>query len=120
MIARIRLQRGCRIQRKSEDNRNLALAVGALLIPGALMAYVLGLWRLASDMGIAGEFGISGVFSHWQIWIGMGGLMQASSSVLNRYGRSGDLQLPRLLMFRISPRRPPDHPDAPAPERKVG
>jgi hypothetical protein len=73
--------------------------MGALLIPLALMAYVLGFWRLASDMGMAGEFGITGLFSHWQVWIPVAVLLQMTAAVLNRYGRGGDLQLPRLLTF---------------------
>jgi hypothetical protein len=33
------------------------------------MAYVLGFWRLAADIGLAGESGLHGVLSHWQLWI---------------------------------------------------
>jgi hypothetical protein len=101
MIARIKLQRGRPIQRKQGKNRHVALALGALLIPGSLMAYVLGFWRLASDLGIAGEFGITGVFSHWQIWIVTAVAMQLSASVLTRYGRGGELQVPRVLMLHL-------------------
>ena len=57
MIVRIRLKSGRPIQRKRGKNRHVASGLAALLIPLALMAYVLGLWRLASDMGFAGEFG---------------------------------------------------------------
>jgi hypothetical protein len=99
MILRVRLQRGRPIQRKQGKNRHLASAFGSLLIPASLMAYVLGFWRLASDMGIAGEFGITGTFSHWQIWIALAALMHVGASMLNRYGRGGDLQMPRLLNF---------------------
>ncbi|HLX44470.1 MAG TPA: hypothetical protein VKR43_13590 [Bryobacteraceae bacterium] len=99
MILRIRLQSGRPIQRKRGTNRHVASGMGALLIPLALMAYVLGFWRLASDMGMAGEFGITGLFSHWQVWIPVAVLLQMTAAVLNRYGRGGDLQLPRLLTF---------------------
>src|SRR5271170_2064604 len=103
MIARIRLKQGGPVRRKRGKNRHLALAFGALLIPLALMAYVLGFWRLASDMGLAGEFGITGLFSHWQVWIPVAVLLQMTAAALNRYGRGGDLQLPRLLTFPSRP-----------------
>jgi hypothetical protein len=61
------------------------------------MAYSLGFWRLASDMGLAGQFGITGAFSHWQLWIGLGVILNASSISLNRYARGGDLEMPHVL-----------------------
>jgi hypothetical protein len=120
MICRIRLKRGRRIQRKQGKNRHLALAFGALLVPAALMAYVLGLWRLAADMGMAGAFGITGLFSHWQIWMVAGVLLQAASAAFNRYGRSGGFQLPRLLSFRILPVKMASDPGNPATQRRAG
>src|SRR4051812_45331375 len=111
MIARIRLKQGRPVRRIHGKNRNVALAFASLLIPAALMAYALGFWRLASDMGVAGEFGIQGLFSHWQIWIAMGVALNAISFSLNRYGRGGVLEMPRLL--RVFPGRndDPSEPD---------
>jgi hypothetical protein len=103
MIARIRLKQGGPVTRKRGKNRHLALAVGALLVPGSLMAYVLGFWRLASDMQLAGAFGITGLFSHWQIWIAMGFVLHVTASALNRYGRGGDFEMPKVLSFRLFP-----------------
>jgi len=121
MIARIRLKQGGPVRRKRGKNRHLALAFGALLIPASLMAYVLGFWRLASDMGLAGEFGISGWFSHWQIWIACGLLIHIMASALTRYGRGGDFEVPRLLSFRLFPAvRPATGSNSAAGERKVG
>lgn len=106
MILRIRLQQGRPIQRKRGRNRRLASAAGALLSPLTLMAYVLGFWRLASDMGLAGQFGISGFFSHWQIWIPLAALIQMTASTLNRYGQGGEMRLPHLLrMFPAKERK---------------
>jgi hypothetical protein len=105
MVLRIKLQRGRPIQRKRGKNRHIALALGALLTPIALMAYVLGFWRLASDMGLAGPFGITGVFSHWQIWIGLAAALHITAVSLNRYGRGGALHGPRLVMFPTFPRK---------------
>ncbi|HLW75670.1 MAG TPA: hypothetical protein VKS01_01775 [Bryobacteraceae bacterium] len=96
----------------------MALAFAALLGPAALMAWVLGLWRLAAEMGMAGEFGITGVFSHWQIWILIAVFLHACGFVLNRYGRSGIMDAPRTLMLRIFPDLRSRSKDAES-ERKV-
>jgi len=75
----------------------VSAAFGALLVPASLMAYSLGFWRLASDMGLAGKFDIPGTFSHWQVWVGLGVILHTGAIVLNRYGRGGDLELPQVL-----------------------
>ena len=98
-MVRIKLQQGRPIQQKDGKNRQAASAVGMLLVPVALMAYVLGVWRLASDLGMAAAFPISGLFSHWQVWIGLAALLHIASSSLNRYGRGGSLKGPKLLHF---------------------
>jgi hypothetical protein len=97
MIVKIRFPEGRRLNRQGGTNRELAAALGALLIPASLMAYSLGFWRLASDMGLAGQFDITGVFSHWQLWIGLGVLLHTGSITLNRYSRGEDLEMPRVL-----------------------
>ena len=102
MTVRIKLQTGRPVQRKVGKNRQVASAIGTLLVPVALMAYVLGFWRLASDLGMAGEFAISGLFSHWQIWVAIAAALHIASSSLNRYGRGGTLKGPPLLHFRSS------------------
>jgi hypothetical protein len=90
MIVRIRLRVGPAFACHPKRNRELASFVAALLTPAAVMAFVLGVWRLASDLEWAGEFVIShGLFSHWQVWIAMAGLLQTCASVLNRFGRGG-------------------------------
>ena len=91
MVVRIRFGRGRQVQRRKGKNRRIALALSALLTPGAVMACVLGLWRLAADMQWTGEFGISsGLFSHWQVWLTFAALLQYSAWALNRYGRDHD------------------------------
>src|SRR5437879_13677454 len=98
MIVRIRLQQGQPIAPQRGKNRHIALACAALLAPAALMAYVLGFWRLASDMSMAGEFVITGTFSHWQVWIAVAVAVHLPPFALNRCGRGADLPLPRILM----------------------
>jgi hypothetical protein len=117
MLVRLMLTRGRPLLRKPGTNRHLALGLAALLTPAALMAYVLGFWRLASDIGVAGEFGITGVFSHWQIWILIAALLHLSGYVLNRYGRGGELRVPQALMFHLFPARDRVDNDAPVSER---
>ena len=95
MQVRIRLGRGPRVARRRGKNRRIALAVGTLLTPLAVMALALGIWRLAADLNWAGEFAISsGLFSHWQVWIAAAVALQAGAGFLNRYGRGEDEATP--------------------------
>jgi len=91
MVVRIRFGRGLRVQRRKGKNRRAALALGSLLTPAAVMASALGVWRLGSDLQIAGSFAIpSGIFSHWQVWMACAFVLQRCAWVLNRYGRGQD------------------------------
>jgi hypothetical protein len=83
------------------------------------MAYVLGFWRLGADMGVTGEFGITGVFSHWQVWILTAVVLQACSHTLTRYGRGGDFRLPQVLMLHFSPSRDRKDPEPGVDGRKI-
>lgn len=88
MVVRIRFHNGPRLRRRERKNQHVALATAALLTPAALTAFALGLWRLAADLRIAGQFAIAdGLFSHWQVWLAVGALIQCVSIVLNRYGQ---------------------------------
>jgi hypothetical protein len=62
----------------------------ALLTPAAVVALVLGLWRVSSDLAWTGEFVIAnGFFSHWQVWIALaGGLQLAAVSLAARISSS--------------------------------
>jgi hypothetical protein len=97
MLVRIRFPEGRPLLRQRGTNRQLSAALGALLVPASLMAYSLGFWRLASDMGLAGQFDITGAFSHWQLWIGLGVILHAAAISLNRHGRGGNFQMPQVL-----------------------
>lgn len=101
MIVRIQLRQGLALRKTRGKNRRLALACGALLIPASLMAYVLGFWRLTSDIGVTREFAIRGLFSHWQLWIVTAVVLHVAAGVLNRYGRGGAFHLPNALTFRF-------------------
>ena len=94
MVVRIRFGRGPRVGVKRRRNQRLALAVASLLTPAAFLTSMLALWRIAADMSWTGSFAIStGVFSHWQVWMGMAAVLQFCSHLLNRYGKSGDSKM---------------------------
>lgn len=44
----------------------------ALVTPSAVVAFVMGLWRLTADLGWTETFPIStGFFSHWLVWVAL-------------------------------------------------
>jgi hypothetical protein len=88
MVVRLRFARGPIVRRKKGKNRRAALGAGALLTPAAVMASVLGIWRLGADLHLTAAFGISsGLFSHWQVWLTSAAALQWAAWMLNRYGR---------------------------------
>jgi hypothetical protein len=58
----------------------------ALLSPAAVIALVLGLWRVTADPGWTEMFPITGgLFSHWQVWIALAiGLKLAAAALASR------------------------------------
>lgn len=55
----------------------------ALLTPAAVLALVLGLWRVSADLGWTEEFLIAnGFFSHWQVWLALAACLQVAASFL--------------------------------------
>jgi len=85
----IRFGKGANVGTHSRlKSPGVALALGALLTPAAVAACVLGLWRIAADLGWTSDFAIpSGFFSHWQVWIAAAVLLEFCSRFLLRYGR---------------------------------
>jgi len=89
MRVRIRLGKGSKVSWHKNIQR-VALMLASMLTPAALLASLLGFWRIASDLKWTSTFAISsGLFSHWQVWLGAAVLLQLCSRVLNRYGRDG-------------------------------
>jgi hypothetical protein len=89
MLVRIRLSSGPKVHRKKRKNRHVALGLASLLIPIAVMAYVLVGWKVAAELEAAGQFPITeGLFSHWQVWMVAAGTLHAAAVFLNRYGKS--------------------------------
>lgn len=90
MIVRLRLGRGARVRQAGGKNRRAALVIAALLTPFAVMAAVLGFWRLGSDLNWTGEFAFSnGPLSHWQVWLSVAAGLEFCSLLLGRYGHEG-------------------------------
>jgi hypothetical protein len=85
MVVRIRLSLGPAARRASGLNRQTALVMSSLMTPVALMAWVLGGWRLAADLKWTGAFVFTdGVFSHWQVWFAAAILVQFAAFLLQR------------------------------------
>jgi len=91
MVVRIRFSKGSRLGRKRQKDKRLALILAALLPPSALTAAILATWRIAADFNWTNSFAISsGIFSHWQVWLGAAVALQLCSRFLNRYGKGSD------------------------------
>ena len=78
------------IRRTLGATRRIALASAALLTPVAVMAFALGVWRIAADLKLTGPFAIeSGPLSNWQPWIALGILLEASAVLLVKFAGRG-------------------------------
>jgi hypothetical protein len=84
MNVRIRFPQGRQISRYGTRHREVAAAAGSLITPTCVMAYVLAVWRLAADLGIAAGSGMQGLFSHWQLWMMLGLGLQFGGRKINR------------------------------------
>ncbi len=93
MMVRIRFGRGATVRRGRGKNRKVIWAVAALLTPAAVMAFALGAWRLAADLGWARKFVFeSGLLSHWQVWLALAAVIEICAWALSRYGTSATTQ----------------------------
>jgi hypothetical protein len=73
------------LERTAETSQEAVRLVAAFLTPAAVIAGVLGAWRLSSDLGWTDEFFISkGLLSHWQVWFALAGLIQSAAVSLRR------------------------------------
>jgi hypothetical protein len=91
MKIRIRLKYEHAVRRTVALNRQAAMIVSSLMAPISLMAWALGGWRLLADLKMASEFAIeSGLFSHWQVWIAVGIVLQFAAFLLHRFSRHDD------------------------------
>jgi hypothetical protein len=90
MVVRIRLGTPRKRKQPEIKSRPMAEGVAALLTPAALMASALGFWGLGADLHWTNNFAISsGIFSHWQVWLGTAALLQLGAKVLYRHAARG-------------------------------
>jgi hypothetical protein len=91
MIVRIRFGHSAKVGKKPRRRRRFAAAVAGLLTPAAVLAAALAIWGVAADMNWTGSFAIStGLFSHWQVWLGAAAVLQVCAHLLNRYAKAGE------------------------------
>ncbi len=91
MTIRLRFRYRPALRRARNANRALAVAMASVLSPASVMAIVLGFWKLGADMNITGEFAISGgIFSHWQVWIAIGIVLQAAAIIISKVAMKAD------------------------------
>ncbi|MGI8991414.1 MAG: hypothetical protein ACR2I2_17760 [Bryobacteraceae bacterium] len=82
----------------------------SLLTLVSVTCFILGVWRLGSDLGFAGPFAIrDGLLSHLYVWLAAAVVLQFFSWKLTTYGRIYDVLAPQP--------EPPSKPSA--PERVV-
>ncbi len=88
MVVRIRWQ--LPPLRRSARSGRVALLAASLLTPSALIAFSMSFWIIASDLRWTGDFFMtSGLFSHWQIWLGLAAVLLLLSRLLDHYARQG-------------------------------
>jgi len=90
MVVRLRFQRDSLVSKARTENRRAASALAALLDPAAVTALALGLWGIAAQLKWVGAFAIpTGLFSHWETWLGAAAALELCAMALNRYGGDG-------------------------------
>ena len=89
MVVKIRFGRGPVVTRRQGKNSSLAMLAASLLTMVSVSCGALGLWRLGSDLGWAGNFVVAhGLLSHWQVWIGVAVAVQYGAWRLTSYAKA--------------------------------
>ncbi len=90
MRVRIRVKLGGARQQREPEAGILVSRLRRWLSPASAVPLSLALWRLACDLKWTGRFAISdGLFSHWQVWMGLALLLQVLDMMLGRYNHGG-------------------------------
>jgi hypothetical protein len=72
----------------------------------AFTAWALGGWRLLADLKITGDFAISsGLFSHWQVWIALGVVLQVAAFLLQRAAATASMSSTGVQLNRTDSSR---------------
>lgn len=89
MLIRIRFGKERKARMRPRKPPRAAIILSGLLTPAAVLALIMALWRGAADLNWASSFVISsGLFSHWQAWLAIAGLLKGLAYLLNRYARN--------------------------------
>ena len=86
MIIRLRFDQGRAVGKHKGKNRHIALAANGILLPVAVMFYVLGVWSLASALDLARPFTVTGFLAHWQVSMLVGAALHYCARRLMSYG----------------------------------
>jgi len=71
----------------SISKQQLALAVGSLLTPLALVAFTVSFWGFTAEFRWSSGFFITaGLFSHWQVWLALAAVFLLLARLLSSYG----------------------------------
>jgi hypothetical protein len=86
----------------------IAALAADLLTLFAFVFAALGLWRLGTDLGWAGDFVVgSGFLSHWQVWIGAAAGVQYASRRLSRSAgqtpESAEIRSRAIILGTVTP-----------------
>ena len=104
MVVKIRFERRPVVSRRQGKNSRFARLAASLLTLVSISCASLGMWRVGTDVGWAGDFVFpSGFLSHWQVWIGVAFAVQYASWRLSRYARKARLPEPMELADEPTP-----------------
>lgn len=88
MVVKIRFGHGPLVTRRQGKNSRIAMLSASLLTLTSISCASMGLWRLGTDLGWAGDFVfVHGLMSHWQVWIGVAVAVQYVAWRLTAYAR---------------------------------
>ena len=89
MVVKIRFGQGPVVTRRKGKNSRIAMLAASLLTLASICLGSLGVWRLAQDLDLAGDFVFAnGFLSHWQVWLGAAVGVQYGAWRLTRYART--------------------------------
>jgi len=107
MLVRIRLPRGAATGKNKPRIGPVTFIAAGLLRMTAVACLMLALWRLTSDLGWTGAFFIDdGLFSHWQVWLGVTFALTMLSFRLARYSHSAELPVSAVAAPVAEPEKP--------------
>ena len=88
MIIRVYFGRGRPVTRRKGKNARAAMLLASLLSLISISLAVLGFWRLGQDLEMVGNFVfVTGLLSHWQVWLAAAAVTQYACWWLTRYSR---------------------------------